>query len=620
MRLHAPGAPGAHVRCDHARGSERSVLARLDRGHRVTGRSTTSARVRRLAQRLAGYSEVAVAHPVVAYAALAGLQVRILWNIWKYADLTTGDTSYYFVAASSWAHGVQENLIYYPLYDAFWGTILAVVHNVYAATIIQRVAIVLAVTLLVLALMRSLFGPALGLLLATWWAIVPVNYAPLYEVHLFGAVPVLLALLVVARVPQRLGLGIAVAILLAGSVLVRNELLVAAVVLATAIAIYELRALRGGRRATRRAYLLAYGVPLAVACLLIGGAYARSYVQGNAAWQLLAAKEESNFCELYAVAYQQRHPARFTGNPYTQCSILTQQAFGRPMPTFFQALAANPRAVAGFAAWNAQLLPGGLQVGLLGATAFDADPDLTPATERSTYTLVLSLAILIAVIAGLLIVAREGRLSRRKMPPRTLWIVVTVASIAVATAIVALTARPWAEYIYGLTISALIVIGVAAAVLLRRIGATRVIAPAAIGGVLVAALAFPTVYSPGPRPIYDAVQHLQVVRAQLQRPGSVLVAEDNYNELCNYLAYSAERLCTGMYWPALEAQITARTTVGMLLDRVHATAIYADAGMLADPTIARLVAPRRIHGWREVAQGSGPDGPWLVLSRAGQPS
>ena len=164
-----------------------------------------------------GYAERAVASAYVAYPLIALLQLRVIWNIWKYSDLTTGDTSFYFRDAVSWSHGLHENVVYYPLYDAFWGTILAVVHNVYASMIIQRVAIILIVTLLVLALMRSLLGPTLGLLIAAWWAIVPANYGVLYEVHLFGAVPLLLAVLVVARAPRRQGLGIAVAILLAGA-------------------------------------------------------------------------------------------------------------------------------------------------------------------------------------------------------------------------------------------------------------------------------------------------------------------------------------------------------------------------------------------------------------------
>jgi hypothetical protein len=560
-----------------------------------------------------GHSEKAVANPFVTYTAIAALQLRVIWNIWKYSDLTGGDTSSYFVDVATWQHGLHENIAFSPLYDAFWGTILAVVHNLYAAAIIHRVVIIFAVTLLVLALMRSLLGPALGLIIAAWWAVVPANYDVLYEVHLMGALPILLALLVVARMPRRQGMGIAVAVLLAGAVLLRTELIAAAVILAVAVAVYEVWELRDGRRASRASYLRAYVVPLALAFLVIGGTYARSYVQGNEAWQLLQAKEKLGFCNFYAAAYQQRHPTRFTGNYWTECQPLMRHDFGRPEPTILQATVVNPRAVAGFLAWNAQLLPGGLQISLFGASAFENDPGPLPVTESSTYALLLSVVMSLLVIAGFISVVRDGKLSLRRMSAQTLWIAVTLASIAAATVLVALTTRPWSEYIYGLTLGGLILIGTAVLTLMRRIGGVHILAPVALLTVAAMIVALPSMYSPGRRPIYEGVQHLGVVQKQLQQPGSVLVASENEAELCNYLAYSYQRKCTAMSWLALRSQITPQRSAGQVLDRAHATAIYADAGMLSEPAIAALVAAPRAQGWQQIARGSGPGGPWRIL-------
>ena len=554
-----------------------------------------------------------LANPFLAYGAIALLQLRVIWNIWKYADLTNGDTSYYFIDAASWAHGLHENIVYYPGYSAIWGTILAVVHDVYAATIIHRVAIILAVALLVLALMRSLLGPVMGLLIAAWWAIVPTNYNVLYEVHLFGAVPILLAVLVVARMPRRQGLGISIAILLASAVLVRTELVAAAAILATAVAIYEMREIRGRRHAGRSSYIRAYAVPLVIALLLIGGAYARSYVQGNDAWSMLQAKEQDNFCNAYAMAYQQRHPSLFTGNPFTECTPLMQHDFGRSMPTIMQASIKNPRAVAGFAAWNAQLLPGGLQVGLFGASAFANDPGFVAVGENSTLALLLSIMLLLAIVAGLAILGRERQHSLRLLPSRTQWVLLTLASVAAATMLVALTSRPWGEYIFGLTICALVMSGVSVAVLLRQFVGIRILAPIALVTVLVLIIALPSAYRPGPRPIYERIQHLQVVRQRLQRHGSVLVAGESYNELCNYLAYSYQRICTPIFWPTLHTDTTGHASAGQILDRAHATALYIDSGMLSDPLIAALVTAPRAQGWQQIAQGSGLGGPWRVL-------
>ena len=559
------------------------------------------------------YTERAVANPFVAYAAIAALQLRVIWNIWRYADLPGGDTSSYFVDVATWQHGLHEDIVYSPLYDAFWGTILGVVHNLYAAAIIQRVAIILGVALLVLALMRSLLGPALGLLIATWWVIIPANYDVLYEVHLMGALPILLALLVVAYMPRRQGMGIAVAIMLAGAVLLRTELIAAAVILAAAVAVYEVRELRGSRRASQSAYLRAYVIPLALAFLVIGGTYARSYVQGSEAWQLLQAKEERGFCNFYTAAYQQRHPTRFTGNYWTECQSLMQQTFGRPEPSILQATTVNPRAVTAFLAWNVRLLPAGVQVSLFGASAFEHDPGPLPVTESSTYALLLSIVMSLLVIAGFISVVRDGTVSLRRMSARVQWIAVTLASIAAATVLVALTTRPWSEYIYGLTIGALALVGVSVSVLLRRIGGTRILAPIALGVVLALIVAQSSIYGPGPRPLYEAYEHLQVVQRRLQTPGSVLVSQISPNELCNYLAYSHDRTCTPAYWPVLQLSVTASDPVGKVLRANHASVLYVEGQMASDPDIVELLAKPSAQGWRLVAKGTGLSGHWYVL-------
>ena len=189
----------------------------------------------------------------------------------------------------------------------------------------------------------------------------------------------------------------------------------------------------------------------------------------------------------------------------------------------------------------------------------------------------------------------------------------TLASVAAATMLVALTSRPWGEYVFGLTICALVVAGVSVAAILRHLGGIRVVAPAAAIGVLALVVILPSKYRPGPRPIYEGIQHLRVAQPRLQRPGSVLVADQDYNELCNYLAYSGEHYCTGTPWSALRSQVTARVSVGEALADARATALYADASMLGDPVIAAFVAAPNRQGWRQIAQGSGPGGPWRVL-------
>src|SRR5262245_48939376 len=89
-----------------------------------------------------------------------------------------------------WSERFAVNIVWSPLYTAFYGSVFALTKNVYAATTLHRIIIVIAVTLGVLAVMRKLLPPvALALLVASWWAILPINFDTLSEVHLFALLP-----------------------------------------------------------------------------------------------------------------------------------------------------------------------------------------------------------------------------------------------------------------------------------------------------------------------------------------------------------------------------------------------------------------------------------------------
>src|SRR5690349_20823136 len=89
-----------------------------------------------------------------AYGSIFVIQAKVLWGIWEYRDLSAGDTSNYFVDAAGWADHRTVDPLFSPLYAVFWGSLKWILNDVYAATIAHRVVIALAVTLLVLALLR----------------------------------------------------------------------------------------------------------------------------------------------------------------------------------------------------------------------------------------------------------------------------------------------------------------------------------------------------------------------------------------------------------------------------------------------------------------------------------
>lgn len=561
-------------------------------------------------------AEAAVANPFLAYGSILALQLRVIWNIWHHKDLTSGDTSSYFVMAMSWTHGLHDNIVWSPLYTNFLGTLVALVHDVPTAMMAHRIAIVLAAALLVLAVMRSLLGPAMGLLITVWWVVLPANFDVEYEVHLFGLLPILVAVLVVSRAPGRRAKGAALATLLGSTLLLRNELVVATAIVAVAIAVGEVRERRVGR-VPISTYARAYGVPLAIVLLLAAGAYWRSYVQGHDAQAASRAKHELNMCQVYAFNYQQRHPSKFVGNPFIDCASLMQRVFGRPMPSAFQATKANPRAVADFVAWNARLLPSGLQVALFGATVTGDNPGYYPVKNHRPYALVLSIIVLAVIIGGLIVILRDREFWRRKwLPPRT-WAIVVLGAVAITILVVALTQRPRPEYLYGLTVGLVALAGLCTSALLRRLGGTQVVAPFAVGLIVVLLIALPSYYHPRPRPVHDALERLQVIRESLQQPGSVLVTSGYGYEICSYLADTANRYCTSPSWAELKARATGERSIRDVLDQAKVTAIYADPQLQADPVLAQVLASPRSAGWRKIAAGTAADGPWSVLIQAG---
>jgi hypothetical protein len=558
--------------------------------------------------------QAAVANPFVAYGAILALQLRLIWNIWQSKDLETADGSQYFFFATSWTHGLHHDIAWSPLYTDYWGTILALLgDDVYAAAIVQRILIVLAASVLVLALMRALLGPPVGLLVAVWWTILPTNYNPLFEVHLFAVLPILVAALVLARGPRRGALGAALGVLAVSALLLRAELLIATAIVAVAVVVREFRERRVNPVAIS-AYVRAYGIPLIIVCLLAGGAYWRSFDQGNNIRIELNDKHTRNLCQVYAFYYKQRYPGRFPGNPFSDCLPLMQREFGRPLPSFLQATVANPGAIAALVGWNTRLLVSGVQVSLFDATSTGDNPDFRAVRTHRSYALILSAIVLALVGAGFGVMKRQFEFWREWLAVRA-WALIVLGAVGINAIVVAWAERPRPEYMYGLTVGLLALIGFCAVVLLRRVGGMvhAAVVAAALTVLLIALL--PSHYHPASRPLHDAVERLEVVRGQLRQPGSVLVTSAYNAEICGYLAESVFRYCTAPSWAALASQVSPRRSICDVLDQTKATVIYADPSLYADPALARLLASPQSAGWRQVAVGTATEGQWSVLIR-----
>ena len=294
------------------------------------------------------------------YAFILLLQLKVVWGAWYLRDLTSGDTSSYYVSAINWYRHWQVDIAWSPLYLAFYGTVMHIVPDAAAATILHRLIIVFAATFTVLAVLRRMLPHALALLVAVWWTVLPINFETLYEVHLFSLLPVLAAWLIIMRRPRTDAMGewirgCTLAALVATMFLVRNEMFVAVGVFGTVCFISEFwRWKRGGRTnsvkpelqittgesacgadpaRSSQSYcpgrtLVRYVMPCCAAALLVGGFYVRSYDRYPALKEVMEIKHTLNMAQVYAYGYQQRHP-EWTASPWTDYATLCQRDFGR---------------------------------------------------------------------------------------------------------------------------------------------------------------------------------------------------------------------------------------------------------------------------------------------------
>jgi hypothetical protein len=557
-------------------------------------------------------ADALVANPFFAYAAIIALQLRVIWKLWDYRDLTFGDTAGYFIRATTWAHHLEDDIVWSPLYTNFFGIFVALSNSVGSAVLAHRIVIVMAATVGVLALMRSLLGPALGLLAAAWWAVLPTNFNVEYEVHLFGVLPILLAAILVSRSESRYAVGAGFGLLLGSTLLLRNELAIATVVLALAIVLYELRT----TRPRSSVYAAAYGVPVLIVLLLFAGAYWRSYEQGASARASFTLKHDLNMCQVFAFNYQQRHPTRFTGNPFTDCRPLMRTTFGRPLPSFTYALRQNPGEVARFVAWNTRLLPAGIQVSLFGATSGNATPGYFPVKRQRGYALALTIVAVLVLLAGSLAAWFGGSRKEVRGLRRQRWTIALFGGVVLTTLVVALTQRPRPEYMYGFTITVMLLVGLGVLSVMRRLGLDALLGVISVVVIAGLCIAMPSYFHNGPRPIHYGLERLAAVARPLRSPTSVLVTTGYGGELCAYMATTYKRVCGSPSWPDLEHRIVGGEPVSKALDRVKATVIYADPVMQRDPALATFLTSPGQAGWRQIERGVGPDGPWSVLVRS----
>ncbi|HSV22013.1 MAG TPA: hypothetical protein VLJ17_03190 [Xanthobacteraceae bacterium] len=565
-------------------------------------------------------AEKALRKAWLSYALILLIQSKVIWRIWDIKDITSGDTSSYFGTAKKWADGFLVDIVWSPLYTAFYGSLLFVTADTYNVTIMHRVVIVLAAAVGVLFVMRQLLPPNLALLGAAWWAILPINYNTLYEVHLFAVLPILLVWALVLGKDAAWARGAGLATLATCAVLVRNEFLVAAIAMLLLSTFYEWRCSRKEAHCA-----VAYGIPLVSGVTLCGLAYWRSFIKLPEIWPHLEMKHTLNMCQVYAFGYQQRHP-EWTASPWTECQTLANSTFGVDYPSIGHMLWSNPMAMFAHFWWNLRLVPNGLEVLLFNARAGSFEPDYPP-TRLATYPLILGVLVIVSLAAGVILAWR----ARSKAP--LFWICnrTAIAFLPLLTMAVpvVLTQRPRPSYFFYVSIIIIAATMNAIRLILRRWpGIRRILNIGALAAASALILLMPRYslppYLPSGRPILQKLEHLAPHRTVLLKAQGRIILGNWASDILNYLDLnlSAGNPFEGsqvVFGNDLLRRWEGTTPLEEFLAEQRVHVLYLDASELAWLRTQQQAKPMldnpRGTGWLDLAHEDRGAGSWALLTK-----
>src|SRR5262245_18541163 len=572
---------------------------------------------RRVMQHLARLADRMLESRWMSYVLVSLVQLKVLWGIWNVRDLTTGDTSSYFANAALWAENFSVNIVWSPLYTSFYGTILMLTKDAYLATTLHRVIIVMAASLAVLALMRKLLPPALALVIAIWWAVLPINFETLYEVHLFALIPILAAWLVAASADTSWHRGAALAILMASAVLVRNELIIAFALYGTICLVRELSQSRRNGPVTANIWgdqLAPYAVPIVLAVIICGLFYWRSVYKYPELLQVSSPKHTVNMCQVYAAGYQQRNP-EWTSSPWLDCYELMEKVFGQRLPTLFEMIQANPRAVWEHFGWNASLVPNGLQVSLFNAMSGTVNPDYAPVKTRPLVLIPTAAALLVVIWGGILATRRWDYWWQHWFRERRgAWLI--MAAVFCVAGPVILMQRPRPSYLFSTTLVLMAAIGSATYVLLERRPEMKRVA---IAAALLTLLFIPSYYvDKAPiRPLYTNYERLRPFAPLLSEKQNRVLFGDYAGELYMYLGLYGTGVSVFDY-TVLAARKPEEGLDHFLRER-GINVLYVQARIVNElrgmPDGEQLLDQPQSLGWQRVAPMPTRVSDWVLLYR-----
>jgi hypothetical protein len=547
-----------------------------------------------------------VASPIFLYLSVLAIQLRVVWEFWSGRDLSYGDTSGYFTVAQVWAGSLKNVFFWSPLYTAYYGTVLKFVNDPVVATLAHRMIVVFVVAVMVAAVVRRLLPASAAWLVAVWWAVLPINFDTLYEVHLFSFIPVLAAVLLVASKPTRGRRAAALAIFGASTVLVRNEMIFATAVFGIVCLWALLRESRDNGGFGKFLHLLRpYLAGAAVAAVVVAFFYTRSTIKLPQLADTFGDRAKVNFCQAYAFNYKQRNP-EWPGNPFADCGQLMASTFHSgdersSGPGFIESFRRNPDAVLDYLRWNAALVPNGIQLALFNGTSRSQNPDYATMPVDQTLPWILSIVCMLILLGGAWAYLGDRRFWKDWIGDRR-WPLLALAAPAIGVVVVTIQQRPRPSYMFSFTLLLMILIGFSAFTFLRALRSSDLLA-VTVPLVILAVLAFaPTPYTDvSSRPLQERYESLE---PHLEELGTTGTSVPGYRaDLCRYLAVANCKIVD--YWTVVRPLALAGGDLDAVLAQMDIGLFYADEAVLNDPIAAGIVGGAN-SAWSRTQGSSGP--------------
>lgn len=566
-----------------------------------------------------------VSRPWFAYLTLFLLQLKMIWGIWEYRDLTPGDTSFYYKDSYLWYKEFLVNITYSPLYTVFYGTLMHLSSDAYLVTTLHRLIIILSLAVLVLACMRRLLPASLAWFAAAWWVILPTNYNALYEIHLFSVIPVIVIWLFALRKTTSWTRSITLAMLFLVSILVRNELIVSTVILGLICLIYELQILRRQRRSGEPTlgawnYVKVYCTPWIIVAIIVLLCYERSTIKFP---ELITAnaKHTFNMCQVYAFGYQERHP-EWKNSPWTECFGLMQSEFGKPLPTLAEMFKSNPKAVLEHFWWNISLAPNGLQILIFNATWDPRNPDYIeyiPLNYHSLSALILTIIVIVTLAIGLFLLHRKRRFWWQSWLRERAFGWLVMLSVIGVTFIIIPTQRPRPAYLFTLGLFIIALTAMCVFAIAERWPKLKQIAVVMPIVMLLIVVATPNHYAEWsrirPRSMLEVYRRLSPFQNIIARPSTVFLKGDWYLEVPNYVGLGASKALDYTILKAAPPDQPIQT----FLAKQGVNLFYLEQPLLTtlekDPRYDLLLHDPDAAGWKLIGSQDTPSARWKLFQK-----